>query len=389
MQNIEYSWYHQRLSLPAISLSLVFMAIFGIVPILPGTLVTILKPLFIATCLLFGGYGYYRMGYEKWQVVLLAYLVLIFIANYVTDPCWNDFLSMVLFALFYLFAGLRIWTTREIRCFFYVLAICCSVYSLIVLFSNNGLFQIGGNQHIKYLSVTMNRNNCAFAVAPGAVSSVFIFLFDKKMELMKRAFCIGAIVICSFTIIALSCRSAFLSAASGVFLIVWAYYGNNTGRRTQIGKRLLFIGFILVSAYVLMLVLSGTNSARLFDYQESGRDGLWKDAWSLIQRKPIIGGGFNYWSKSGQLMGTHNTFLSIMLISGYIGGAFLTMWILSMMRECLRFRNAIALAFAMEMVCHSISESGLDYYAYVPLILTSILLRYSEYINYDYRTIFE
>ena len=137
-----------------------------------------------------------------------------------------------------------------------------------------------------------------------------------------------------------------------------------------------------------MRVLEGTNSARLFNYSDSGRDDLWEDAMDLIRAKPVFGGGFDYWSRTGHVMSPHNTFFTIMLISGFIGGILLGMMILSMIKECIREQSVIALAFAMQMIFHSISEAGLDYYAYIPLILTSIVLRYSEYQQGDFESVF-
>ena len=363
-------------SFAALMLAFIFTVILGFVPMVSDMFATMLKPTFLVLCVLSPGYGFYRMKYEKWLIVLLIYLFLIYLVHMNSDPDISTYASMVLFGVFFLFAGLRAWTTREIKLFIHAIALACTFYSIVVLVYNSGLINIG-DQHISFFGKTLNRNTCAFSVVPGAICASFLFLFSPKKGFRKPLY-LFAMAVCCYTVIGLSCRSAFLSAISGIFLLVWEHSGRSHNKQSRWLNRMVFIVVTVIALYVLMAVLSGTNSERLFDYESTGRDDLWDAAVELIKAKPVFGGGFSYWSNSGKLMAPHNMFLFYMLIGGAVAGIILAFWMVNMVWECISTRNTIALAFSTEMIFHSISEGGLDYYAFIPLILTSILLHYSD-----------
>lgn len=377
----------ENISTPCVSLCFLIIVILGFLPVMPDRIVSLVKPVFLVLCVMFPGRGYYRFSFEKWLVILHIYLFGIWIANYQTNQSIRSYASMLLFALFFLFAGLRSWNRAEIRLLLYVLILSCTLHSVIAIYSNNGLLHDIGSQHISFLSKTLNRNSSAFAVTPGMICAIMMVFYGKKNPGI-RAFYFLSALICFYAVVALACRSAFLSAVSGSFLVVWQATREHADAGRRFFRRIIFIVFVVALIFGGMSILEGTNSSRLFDYSDTGRNELWDVAWKLIKAKPVFGGGFDYWGRSGEYMSPHNTFLSIMLISGYIGGGILGLMMLSMLFECVKVRNFVALAFAMETVFHSISEAGLDYYAYIPLILTVILLRFSEYQHRDVSRIF-
>ena len=122
---------------------------------------------------------------------------------------------------------------------------------------------------------------------------------------------------------------------------------------------------------------------------DSGRGRLWDKAWDMIDENPVFGGGFDYWDdNSGESLGTHNTFLTIMVMSGYVGGILFALFLSAVFLDLLRVRNLIPLAFLMELLMHSYTESGMDYYAYIPLILALVLARYISYQSDDITSLF-
>ena len=56
--------------------------------------------------------------------------------------------------------------------------------------------------------------------------------------------------------------------------------------------------------------------------------------------------------------------------------------------EMIKGRNLIPLAFVAELFCHTYTEPSMDYYAYIPLVLAYILVRYSRYKSSDTRGLF-
>lgn len=146
---------------------------------------------------------------------------------------------------------------------------------------------------------------------------------------------------------------------------------------------MIAVVLILVVLFSSMLVSQGTFASRLFDFGDddsgSGRDVLWDEAWELIDEKPVFGGGFDYWADTGHSMGTHNAFLTFMVSTGWIGGILLGAFLLQMLIAALKTRNLIPLGFAAEIVTHTWTEPGMDYFAYIPLILTFILAEYGGF----------
>lgn len=375
---------HYGISVPCLALCVLFVVVLGFLPLTPDSIVQLLKPAFIVICFLFNRNGNYRLSFEKWLIILMIYLTFIWAFNRITRGSTYGYTSMLLFAVFFVVAAMRRWNPREIRTILHVVAFSCTVYAIVVIYSNRGLIHSDGNQHISFLSETLNRNTCAFSSVPGALCAAILFFYSKHKTGARLCYA-AAFLICFYAVIALSCRSAFLSVSTGVFLVAWQAAGNSNNKHVN---RIALLVFSVIFLLVTMHLLSGTNSSRLFDFSDTGRESQWETAERLIRAKPVFGGGFSYWSSSGQSMSTHNTFLTVMVASGFVGGAILFVMMASMIIECCRARSIVSLGFAMEMIFHSISESGLDYYAYIPMLLATILLRYCENPHHSVETLF-
>ena len=87
-------------------------------------------------------------------------------------------------------------------------------------------------------------------------------------------------------------------------------------------------------------------------------------------------------------MGTHNTFLTFMVSTGWIGGILLGLFLIAAVFEMLKTRNLIPVAFMAEVLLHSWAEPGMDYYAYIPLTLAFIITRYLQYQSNNLERIF-
>lgn len=375
--------YYMRygISIPCFALCVLFIVILGVLPLAPDSIVQLLKPVFIVLCLLPSRSGYYRLSFEKWLIILMIYLTLIL---FFFPGGTYGYYSMLLFAVFFVVAAMRRWNPREIQWIITVVAFSCTVYAVVINYGNSGLLHNDGNQHISFLSESLNRNAAAFSVVPGALCAAILYFYSNHRTIARLSYAV-AFMICFYTVIALSCRSAFLSVSTGTFLVIWQAAGKTKNKQFN---RIALVLFSVILLFLLMRLLSGTNSSRLFDFSETGRDSQWETAERLIRAKPVFGGGFSYWVSSGQAMSTHNTFLTVMVTSGFVGGAILFIMMASMIIECLRAGAILSLAFAMEMIFHSISESGLDYYAYIPMLLATILLRYCESPHHSVETLF-
>lgn len=366
----------------------IFLLIVGFVPALPGSITQLLRPIFIMVCFLFSG-KYYKLRSEKWQFVLLVYWVLILLLNPITNNAFRSYISLTLFGLFFAFAASRVWTKKEIRIIIDTVIVANLILSMVLIITNDGIISHNDDMHISFFSFTCNRNTVAFGCVPGVLCAVIGFFYGKR-RIVYKLFCLAAAGLGLFSVFALACRSAFLSLAIGCFLIVWQTTREKDGYRKRFALRIAFLIFILLTTAVAYSLAQGTSSERLFDLKDdSGRSKIWDKAWELIDEKPILGGGFDYWgASSGEELGIHNTFLSIMVMSGYTGGVLFVIFLIATFLDLLKARNLIPIAFFAELAMHSYTESGLDYYAYIPLILAFILARFIEYQSRDLRTIF-
>ena len=182
-----------------------------------------------------------------------------------------------------------------------------------------------------------------------------------------------------------------MSVAVGAVLIMWQTTIDKGDYRKRFTSRAAIIAIFMIAFASAYFLAQGTSSERLFDMDDdSGRSTLWDKAWELIDEKPILGGGFDYWSEnSGEELGTHNTLLTIMVMSGYIGGILFLIFMVAALLDLLKARNLIPLAFLGELAMHSYTESGMDYYAYIPLIISFIIGRYLTYNTKKFKSDFK
>lgn len=389
MQNSDYSKFNNshRVSLACWTMCGVILLILGFLPALPSELTQVLRPAFILVCLLPA--GYYKMKSEKWQLVLLVYWFFILVLNPIKMSTVKSYAALALFGLFFVFAATRVWTKREIKIIFNTVVAVSVFFSLALIYMNDGIIHHEDGMHISFFSFVMNRNTGAFGCVPGALCATVGLFYGKRRFTSKSLYSI-AIGICSFTVFALASRSAFVSLAVGIVLIFWQNTNEKPGYQNKFIAKVATIIAVLLAVQIAYLLAQGTSCERLFDFDDdSGRGEMWDKAWVLIDEKPVFGGGFDYWAdNSGEYLGTHNTFLSVMVSSGYVGGALLGLFFISIFIEALKVKNWVPLAFLIELLMHSYTESGMDYYAYFPLILAFILIRYLTYQSRDLSTIF-
>lgn len=395
MQNTEIQLNSRRNSQASFACGLLCVILFivlGILPKIPSSITRLLRPAFIAISVItLSRCRYYNLGATKCHVVSLVYYTLIFFSHAITSKTIDAYVSIMLFILFFVFVANRNWSRREIVLILFTIVIACDVQSTILLYSNPGMLRNSSSQHLDFLGAVLNRNASAFAVTPGAICAMFLLLYDKhRRGYTKIAFFAISCLLCSFTIFAIGCRSAFASAAVGLFCVIWQKTKESNNYQERFGQRLLTVVLVLVVFFSAMYVSRGTYSSRLFDFGGggSGRESLWEEAWELIDEKPIFGGGFDYWESTGHRMGTHNAFLTTMVSSGWIGGILLGLFFLLTLIEIMQTHNLIPLGFIAELLLHSWTEPGMDYYAYIPLMLAFILTRYIQYKNKKLDSIF-
>lgn len=386
---LKSEYVNRKASLPCWTLCGVFALILGFLPALSGSITQVLRPIFILICLVFTG-RYYRLHSEKWQIVLLAYWFITLMLNPLTASAIRSYIALLLFGFFFVFAASRVWTAKEIRLIINTVAFATLFFSIVLIFSNEGIINKGDGVHISFFSFVCNRNSAAFGCVPGVLCAELGLLYGKGKKARRLIYLITTII-GLYVIFGLACRSAFVSVAVGAVLIMWQTTIDKGDYRKRFTSRATIITIFMIAFVSAYFLAQGTSSERLFDMDDdSGRSTLWDKAWELIDEKPILGGGFDYWSEnSGEELGTHNTLLTIMVMSGYIGGILFLIFMVAALLDLLKARNLIPLAFLGELAMHSYTESGMDYYAYIPLIISFIIGRYLTYNTKKFKSVFK
>ena len=381
-----------QLSIPCIALCMILFAILGFLPSMNSSLTQLFRPVFIAICLIIPARLYYRFSVtDKALMLYLAYFLLVFLVHPITKDAAMAYGAVLLFGLFYIVAAKRFWNKHEIQVVMFAVALAGAIFAVILYRQNPDMLHDHPYGGFTFRGFHVNDNAAAFELVPGILCSLSLFMFHRPrhagkpvLHFVAHIALLGCAAFCMFVIFCIGARSAFFSAVVGSICIFHQKTRSYPRLSTRWTAR---IGMVLMLAILLgvgMHVTEGTHSARLFDLETlddtNGRDELADEAWPMIQKKPVFGGGFNYWKEEGgSELGTHNTFLTIMVRGGYVGGGLLLLFLISIMIEVFSTKDFLLIAFPIETVFHALTESDLDYFAYIPLVITFILLRYAKY----------
>ena len=393
-QLLRYTAGRRQVSVPCIALCAVFVLIVGFLPLLPRSFTIFLRPAAILTCFVFADKVRYRMSYaSKALLLFMGYITAILLAHDLTSSALTDYISMLLFAFFFIIETEHVWTRREIRVIFVATALaglCCSV---VLLNENESLRTMAGKTELQFFGNLKNRNTMGFSIVPSVLCSTVLLFNDRKRKLpILRISYLASLIVCGYTVIATGARSAALSMMIGVLLIVLEFTNRSGDAKNRLLRRIFVAVLAVLAVYALINFTDGTESARIFKDldNKSGREDLWEFSRQLIRKKPVFGGGFDYWrDMDGSSLGTHNTYYTIMVVSGYVGAFFLTVFLGAVLMELLSIHSLIPVAFVVELISHTYSESSMDYYAYIPLILAYMLYHYSKNQKRPIRTIFQ
>lgn len=380
---------------PACKVFCVILAfVFGVLAILPTSVTQLFRPAFIAACLFaLKNNWYYKLGATKWHIISLVYYTVILFSFAITSATVSAYISIALYITFFVLASNRVWTKKEIKVIFVIITVACTAQAIITIACNPGMLTGDGSSHIRFLGTVINRNTIAFGTVPGVSCGLILFLYDRpKRNRLKSVFYMLCFSVCTAVVFVIACRSAFLAAVGGAACVVWQNTREDGNKRGRVKRKILTIILAFGVLFLMMYVSENTISSRLFDFGEasndSGRDVLWEEAWELIDEKPVFGGGFDYWESTGHKMGTHNSFLTIMVSTGWTGGILLVLFFAMALIEMLKTRNLVPFAFMAEVLLHSWTEPGMDYFAYIPLTMAFIVTRYLQHQNKTLITVF-
>lgn len=116
----------------------------------------------------------------------------------------------------------------------------------VCIFSNDGLLHASGAQHIHYLNTEMNRNPIAFGIALCALTAAILMLHCPQRN--RKRLSAVAFLLCSYSVFALGCRSAFLSYVGGMLVLLLDYICNSGNRRTRFARGVVILLLVVCAA---------------------------------------------------------------------------------------------------------------------------------------------
>ena len=382
------------LSIPCVLLCLMMVAVLGYLPALPSSISQVFRPILIILCFLIPSKLYYRFSItDKMLVLYLAYFMLVFLAHPITKDTAMAYGAVLLFGLFFIVLAKRYWNKREIQAVLFSVALASTIFAVILYRENPDMLHNHPYGGFTFRGYHINDNAAAYELVPGILCSLTLFLFHHPHHAQKQRWAVFvqialffSAVFCMFVVFCIGARSAFFSAVLGSVCIFYQKTRTYHSSSARMRALVIMVLSLVILIGVGMHVTEGTHSARLFDIEslddDNGREDLADEAWPMIHKKPLFGGGYDYWAEEGgSKLGTHNTFLTVMVRGGYTGGIFLFLFLLAVLIETVSTKNFLLIAFPVETVLHTLTESDLDYFAYIPLLILFILMRYAKIHN--------
>lgn len=277
------------------------------------------------------------------------------------------------------------WNKREVRfiigaCF--IGAFACAV----ALFLSNDPtdLHVGSSSNMKMFGMYVNRNKNAYAFAIGTIIGSIYLLYGRNIKKFWIAILTAVI---AYALLYSQCRGAFFCTVLGVTIAVM-------GRLLKIkkysgGKFVFYLLLYAAFCVAVYFLLKNSELSRLIDGDsKSGRDEGIKYAWNLFldydSFSKIFGKGHLYESLHTEGAGAHLVYATYLLAIGTVGCG-----LIALMFICTGIKIKGAVPYAL-FVCAFLRTfmEGLDYYIYIPLILSVIIYNYSIMYRRSYGELF-
>lgn len=214
--------------------------------------------------------------------------------------------------------------------------------SFLILYSSAATINIGGRETLVLFGRQVDPNYLAFSVILSFVINLYYLFYKNNRTLIKMIFCATQVIL-AYTIIALGSRGAFLSMSVMMAIIVLnvRFEGNS------ILKKILLILCAVIVAYVFYtgVLESGGEMSRftidnLLGKGELGtakRTDIWHHALEQFFNRPILGYGLGSApyaiANVYRFVGTHNSYIMVLLEFGMIGFCLFVSWQVSFLKR--------------------------------------------------------
>ena len=341
---------------------------------LPDVVTQIFRPLIVFFLLLV----MFRRGQEAFPARKVALIAAIYCAfdllltSVNVDEITRASAVSLYLLMFWVVTGTP-WTKREVQFIIKACFLASFACAIAIFISNDPTdLSVGNSGDMSMFGTYVNRNKNAYAFTIGTVIGVIYLIYGKHV---KKFWVLVITAVVAYALLYSQCRGAFFCTVVGVAIVVF-------GKLLEVKKRdqgkfllysFLFILFCIASYYLL----KNSELSRLIDGDKSGRDDGIKHAWQLFLSSDmfgkIFGNGYVYEGAHTEGVGAHLVYTSYLLSTGMVG-CLLIVWMF--ICSGLRIKGTIPLALFICAFMRTFFE-GLDYYIYIPLILSMIIYNYS------------
>lgn len=379
----------EKLSLGCVLVSAVFFLVLSQVFILkvPDIVTQFFRPLILVSLLiLMTQRG--QIGFNARTISLIAaiyYAVIVLFYRLSTDNLKQGAAVVLYLLMFFTVSGVP-WNRREIQTIVMACFIAAFVCSIAIFMSNDLTdLHVGTSGEMNMLGVIVNRNKNAYAFALGTIIGTVYLLYGKRVP---RFLILLLTAVTLYGVLYSQCRGAFFCTSLAVIILV---FGKLLDMKKQnAGKFLLYTVLFIIFCIAVYFILKNSELSRLIDGEsKSGRDDGIRRAWQMFLSSDmfgkIFGNGYGYEiAHTDDGIGAHLVYATYLVSSGIIGSGLIICMFLS---SFLRVKGAIPYAFFGFAFLRTFFE-GLDYYIYIPLLLSVIIYNYSLIYGRDCSELF-
>lgn len=274
------------------------------------------------------------------------------------------------------------WNGRELRLILFASFLATFVCAAAFFLSNN-MLDFSTHEY-RFMGEVVNRNKHAYAFAFGIVLGRSYLSFGRGRN---RLVILLMMLLEGYCLMYSECRGAFL----GLFISLSIIAFNRAVKMWKNGNPylvffiFLYIGF-LIAVYVM---IKNSVVSRLVDGENlSGRDTGIEHAIMLFRQASIpgkiFGNGMLYEGLHTEGIGVHFVYLTYLLEAGIIGAVLIALIFVSAMRN---IRGEIQWSIFMIALSRTFFE-GMDYYIFIPLILSICISNYELLYRRSCRELF-
>lgn len=312
---------------------------------------------------------------SKIGIVAAVWCAIVFLMHPNDPEAFMSAAAIVLYLLMFSVVSCTVWNEKETR----TIILACfagTILCAIVFMYSNPMTDFSGeaNGNINMLGKHVNRNRNAYAFSLGTVIGLQLLFKSSKRKILVFI----ATVIELYCVLYSQCRGAFFCCVAGAIIVVWEQL-SAIRKKGKIAKFMFWLVFTMILLVVSYVLIKNSELSRLIDTDsKSGRDECIQHAWELFlgsdAKSKILGNGYLFERENTTGIGVHLVYLTYLLSTGIIGTTLIALMFVS---SGLRIRGCASYSLFIIAFMRTFFE-GLDYYIFIPLILSIIISNYSR-----------